>query len=105
MEFHSLILQLNELEETNRIEKARYLAEVSLHSNTKNELGKAQSEIVKLKEEIDQLHEEISSITVQKENDQKIIAQLKQAVKDAKTENVLLRESFEKESLELKDRR
>jgi hypothetical protein len=40
MEFQSLILQIGELEEVNRQERAKFLEEATLHNNTKKELDK-----------------------------------------------------------------
>lgn len=40
MEFQTLILQIAELEEVNRQDKAKLLAETALHASTKKELDR-----------------------------------------------------------------
>lgn len=100
MEFQSLILQIGELEDVNRHERARYLEEAALHNSTKRELEKGttlcavrwltpsvlavQQELNVTRSEAEKLQENVASLEVKDGTNEKIITQLKQAVKDAK---------------------
>jgi hypothetical protein len=98
MELEALFLQINELEETNRTERARLQEEQSLHQTTKKELEKstynwrkwhlltflALSSVSELKTENDKLRLRITSLETSYESSEKVISQLKKALKDAK---------------------
>jgi predicted nucleic acid-binding Zn-ribbon protein len=105
MEFETLLQQLGELEKLNRDEERKLIEETQRHETTKRELDKVLAELKVQKEKEVLLLEKLTTCQTEKENDAKTIKQLKEALKNSKKENELLREKMEKEVAITKEKR
>ena len=98
MDFQSLFIQINELEETNRQERCRLSDEQTLHANTKKELEKgtvikwvtpsnseiANAQLAILRDENLKFKDKIIEQQISLDSSEKVNSQLKKAVKEAK---------------------
>jgi hypothetical protein len=121
--------ECRELEKLNREEERKLIEETQRHEATKKELERgikihlplslslfftsnsfwydlsALTELKVQKEKEVLLLEKLTACQTEKENDAKTIKQLKEAIKNSKKENELLRESTEKEIAATKEKR